>query len=265
MLGRQAQHWASGHETAWSIRALTEWMVATGELRADYEYAVNVNTEPLAEGSFTPDNVTESEVVSLPIQVLVPEEINFLDFQRGLGNGRLYYTVHLDSYISADIVRATSRGITVQRAYYDASCDPEFDTCQPISSIEAGQQVRVELTVVAAKDLLYAIIEDPIPAGMEAIDPGLETSASGVGGNVARTDLDYRHGYWGWWYFNRIEYRDEKVVFLSEFLPAGTYQYSYFLQANIPGEYQVRPALAVEEFFPEVFGRSDGMLFTVSD
>jgi uncharacterized protein YfaS (alpha-2-macroglobulin family) len=263
MVGRRAQHWATGHETAWGIQALTNWMVVSGELDADYEYMLNVNSETLLEGSFTPANITESRSASVPIGELVLDEVNFIDFQRGLGDGRLYYTVHLDSFINAELVGAASRGISVQRVYYDAACERETETCQSIDEIVAGQQVRVELTVIAPNDLLYAIVEDPIPAGAEAIDPGLETSASGFGGGVVRTDLDYRYGYWGWWYFNRIEYRDEKVLFLADFLPAGTYQYTYFLQTNIPGEYQVMPAIAKEEFFPEVFGRSDGMLFTI--
>jgi hypothetical protein len=88
---------------------------------------------------------------------------------------------------------------------------------------------------------------------------------SDLGGRIERTDEEYRFGYWGWWYFERIEYRDEKVRFLAEFLPAGTYQYTYFLQTSIPGEYQVMPATAREEFFPEVFGRSEGMVFTIVD
>jgi hypothetical protein len=29
--------------------------------------------------------------------------------------------------------------------------------------------------------------------------------------------------------------------------------------------YQVIPTIAREEFFPEVFGRSDGMLFTIEE
>jgi uncharacterized protein YfaS (alpha-2-macroglobulin family) len=95
----------------------------------------------------------------------------------------------------------------------------------------------------------------------EALDPGLETSASNLEGGISREED--REGYWGWWNFNRIEYRDEKVVFYSEFLPAGTYQYTYYLQTAIPGVYQVRPALARQEFFPEVFGRSDGLSFVI--
>ncbi|MFN2256080.1 MAG: hypothetical protein ACK2U6_17705, partial [Candidatus Promineifilaceae bacterium] len=57
----------------------------------------------------------------------------------------------------------------------------------------------------------------------------------------------------------------EKVVFLADFLPAGTYNYTYTLQTNVPGEYQVMPAVGYQEFFPDVFGRSDGMLFSIVD
>ena len=63
---------------------------------------------------------------------------------------------------------------------------------------------------------------------------------------------------------NRIGHTfHERVVFLSDFLPAGTYQYSYTLQTTIPGRYQVIPATAREAFFPEVFGRSDGFVFEI--
>jgi uncharacterized protein YfaS (alpha-2-macroglobulin family) len=263
MAARTAQYWATGHETAWSIHALTDWMAATGELEADFDYQLNVNLETRTEGQFTQANISNSESLSIPLSEMIADDVNFLDFEHGAGNGRLYYTAHLNSFINVANVSATSRGITVQRTYYDADCDPEVETCEPISQIQAGQRVRVELTIVAPNDLLYPIIEDPLPAGAEGIDPNLETSVSGLGGRTTRTDTEYRWGYWGWWYFNRIEYRDEKVVFLADFLPAGTYQYTYFLQTNIPGEYQVMPTFAREAFFPEVNGRADGMLFTI--
>ncbi len=264
MHGRTAQIWSTGHETAWSIFALTDWMSASGELDADYDYQTAVNGVPVIEGAFNSENITESETVSVPVSSLLPEETNFVDVQRGDGDGRLYYTMHLNSFINAETVEATDRGIVVERVYYDAACDPENETCEPIEQIEAGQQVRVELTIVAPNDLLYAVIEDPLPAGAEGIDPGLNISASGFESGVERTDEDFRYGYWGWWFFNRIEYRDEKVIFRSDFLPAGTYQYTYFLQPVIPGAYQVMPTVGYQEFFPEVFGRADGMLFEIT-
>ena len=37
------------------------------------------------------------------------------------------------------------------------------------------------------------------------------------------------------------------------------------LRATLPGQYRVRPAHAEEMYFPEVFGRSDGGVFTVTE
>ena len=255
--------WATSHETAWTLFSLTEWMVASGELDANYEYSLEVNLQPVTDGRFTTSTVTNSRDISLPVGELLQEEANFFNFGRGAGDGRLYYTMHLESSIDMNFVSAIDRGITVERVYYDADCDPETETCQPITEIEAGERVRVVLTIIAANDLVYAMVEDPIPAGTEAIDPGLDINSPTKGGEVNRVDEDYRFGYWGWWFFNQIQYQDEQVVFLANFLPAGTYQYSYFLQASIPGDYQVRPTFARQTFFPEVNGRSAGMVFTI--
>lgn len=264
MVARQAQSWPTSHETAWSILALTAWMRATGELDANYNYNLAVNLETAAQGQFTPDNVTTNERTSIPVSDLAADAVNFFDFQRGEGDGRLYYTLHLDSFQLAQDVTAVSRGMTVERVYYDAACNPETETCEPLTSINAGQQVRVQLTLVTASSQLYLVLRDPLPAGAEAIDPGLNTSAGGTNVSFQNVDQPYRYGYWGWWYFNRVEFRDEQVVFFADYLPAGTYQYTYYLQATIPGDYQVMPATARQEFFPEVFGRSAGFLFTIN-
>lgn len=263
MVARQAQSWSTTHETAWSILALTRWMEATGELDANYDYSLAANLKVEVQGAFTPDNVTTSEYTAIPVSDLAADEVNFFDFRRGEGNGRLYYTLHMDSFQLAQNVDAVSRGMTVERVYYDAACDPETETCTPLTSIAAGQQVRVELTLVAPNSQVYMVLRDPIPAGTEAIDPGLNTSANGTNTTFRNVDQPYRYGYWGWWIFNRVEFRDEQVVFFADYLPAGTYQYTYYLQATISGDYQVMPATARQEFFPEVFGRSTGFLFTI--
>ncbi len=266
MVARTAVRWSTGHETAWSILALTDWLAATQELEANYDWALTVNLQPTADGFFSEANVTERVQESVPMSQLVVGDTNFLGFERGSGDGRLYYNLHLNAYLPAQSVQATSRGITVQRAYYDAACDPTTETCLPINSIAAGQQVRVELTIIAPTDLLYVVVSDPLPAGAEGIDPNLETNSQTFSGGVENVGQDENlWGWWGWWYFNRIEYRDEQVAFYADFLPAGTYLYTYFLQANIPGDYQVMPTLAKQAFFPEVFGRTDGMLFSITE
>ena len=42
-------------------------------------------------------------------------------------------------------------------------------------------------------------------------------------------------------------------------------RYTYFLQPNIPGTFQVMPATAREQYFPEDFGRSEGAIFTTTE
>ena len=175
-------------------------------------------------------------------------------------------TWYLNADPPAESVEATNRGFIVQRAYYDAACDPETETCLPIDTIESGQQVRVELTIIVPNNAVFAVVNDPVPSGTEAIDPGLNTTSATLGSSGERIDVEPNpYGYWGWQTFNRVEYRDEEVRFYADYLPAGTYQYSYYLQANIPGEYQVMPTQAKQAFFPEVFGRSDGMKFIITE
>lgn len=265
MSSRTASVWTTPFETAWSVVALTDWATATGELQADYAYMLGVNGVALESGQFTADNLTETTALSVALSRLPADDISFFTYERGAGPGRMYYTTHLDAYLRAETVGAVSRGITVARTYFDAACDPTTETCEPITQIAAGQQVRVVLTVVAPTDLVYVVVEDPIPAGAEALNPNLNITGADFAAGVERTGEDVPYGYWGWWFFNQIQFRDEKVVFSSNYLPAGTYQYTYFLQTSIPGEFQVMPATARQEFFPEVFGRSEGLLFTIAE
>ena len=72
-------------------------------------------------------------------------------------------------------------------------------------------------------------------------------------------------GGWGWWYFDHIELRDERVVISGDYLPAGTYMYTYLVRASTPGIYSSIPPSAQEFYFPEVFGRGKGGIFEVTE
>ncbi len=48
-------------------------------------------------------------------------------------------------------------------------------------------------------------------------------------------------------------------------LPAGTYEYTYQMRASLPGQFQMLPAVASQMYFPEVWGRSAGDLFTIGE
>jgi len=123
----------------------------------------------------------------------------------------------------------------------------------------------VKLTIVAPHSLHYVVIKDPLPAGLEAIDQSLKTSQQAIEPDPVNFRWDeYAYSGWGWWVFDHIELRDERVVLSAESLPAGTYTYSYLVRAGSAGVFRVIPPTAQEFYFPEVYGRGDGMLFTIT-
>jgi len=265
MVARVDGIWETTQETAWALIALTNWMVATEELAATYDFYASINDVEVFEGQ------TDGALLDAPIQLtigadeLIPDAGNRLTISRGEGSGRLYYTAHLKSYIPVQEIDALQRGIIVQRQYVSSSC-PLGENCGELDTVLAGEEIQVRLTIIAPHDLYYVVVEDPFPAGCEAIDPSLATTslAATEPGLFRDTEDGWGWFYWWWWrWYSRSEFRDEKVVLFADYLPSGTYTFQYSLRAVVPGEYGVLPTLAQEFYFPEVFGRSDGRSLVV--
>ncbi len=257
MIARQGDHWETTQETAWAVMALTDWMVSTGELRGNYDYAVTVNGAPLAEGTVTPETVREGKVLAVQVRDLLLDEINRVAVIRGTGDGVLYYTAHLQTRLWASEADPISRGITVSREYFLAG-NPD----QRITEAQVGDVITVRVTMTLPQDIYYFVLEDPIPAGTEPIDTSLLTTSQLNEPPTIKPQRD-PYWYWGWWLFDHTEMRDEQVNLYADFLPRGTYVYTYQVRASFPGEYQTMPSHAYAFYFPEVFGRGAGTLFTV--
>ncbi len=276
MVARRDGIWETTQETAWSLIALTDWMVETGELEANYEYAVFLNDDEQVSGAATKENVQESIKLQVAVADLAAETSNLLTVTRADGNGRLYYSAHLEVYQPVDEVEPAERGVIVSRQYRSESClaaqaqDSEV-VCEEVTEAQLGEVIRVDLTIIAPNDLYYVVVEDALPAGAEAIDTGLATtSLLAMDPTLSRTSRsagsdEYGYYWWWWQWYSRSELRDEKVVLFADYLPKGTYEYSYTMRATLPGDYHVLPTVAQEFYFPEVFGRSDGRLLQIRD
>jgi uncharacterized protein YfaS (alpha-2-macroglobulin family) len=269
MVARQDGIWETTQETAWALVALTDWMAVTGELNGNYDYAVAVNGEELVSGQVDAGNVGQSVVLRLAVADLLREQGNVLNVGRGEGEGRLYYTAHLRVYLPVEEIEPANRGIIVYRQYSDPDCLPhEGETCPELREVEVGDTVQVKLTIVAPNDLYYVMLEDPLPAGGEGIDTSLATTSLLEQDPRLQRETSQPGWYdfyrWWWQWYSRTEMRDDKVVLFADYLPKGTYEYSYTFRATLPGEYRVIPAVASEMYFPEVFGRSDGRLLTIA-
>ncbi|MFZ5916940.1 MAG: Ig-like domain-containing protein [Chloroflexota bacterium] len=266
MVSRQDGHWETTQETVWALIALTDVMVSSGELQGDYSWLVTLNGETLGEGDVTPDDVDQTRKLQAAIADLLLDETNRVEITRlapsgqQSGQGQLYYSAYLRYFLPVKDVQALSRGIIVGRQYTLVD-EPE----KTVSQAQVGDVIQVRLTIVAPNDLHYVVVEDPLPAGCEAVDQSLKTtSVVGQSPEIERVD-EWDTWNWGWWWFSHTEIRDEKVALFATYLPKGTYEYTYLMRASVPGAFHTMPALAYEMYFPEVFGRSDGGRFTVEE
>ncbi len=171
------------------------------------------------------------------------------------GPGRLYYRLGLQYAPTNLKLDPLDMGFVLQRRY-EALDDPG-DVSQDSDGtwhIKAGARVRVHITMVADNRRYHVALVDPLPAGLEIINPALAVSE-----NIPQdpSEPDYRYGWWWWgpWYEHQ-NMRDDRAEAFTSLLWDGVYDYTYYARATTPGTFIVPPAKAEEMYSPEVFGRT---------
>ena len=189
------------------------------------------------------------------------------------GQGLIYYFVNVNETPSSPPVTPADNGIKVERWY------ETYPGGRPLTSVVEGELVRVRLRLTVPTSRQFVVLDDALPAGLEAVDLSLRTASAMPGpGNAppqervdeerrAQTDGPWRYGRWdsGWWSaFDHREIRDDRVIYSATVLWPGTYTATYVARATTQGTFIKPPAYAEEMYNPAVNGRSDGGTFTVT-
>jgi uncharacterized protein YfaS (alpha-2-macroglobulin family) len=140
-----------------------------------------------------------------------------------------------------------------------------------VRALSGGDLVLADIVVVTPSPREFVVIDDPLPAGLEAVDARLATTARGL-------DVDAYGGADdeepGWndesfdqadapWSFVR-ELRDDRVVFFVDHMAAGLFRYRYLARATTLGSFVLPPTRVEEMYTPEVFGRTGADRITVA-
>jgi uncharacterized protein YfaS (alpha-2-macroglobulin family) len=96
---------------------------------------------------------------------------------------------------------------------------------------------------------------DPLPAGLEAMNPALAVTGS-VPADPDQGDTIKYWWWWNWTWYDHQNLRDEQAEAFSPLVWEGVYTYTYVTRATTPGRFVVPPAKAEEMYAPETFGRS---------
>lgn len=252
-------------EAAFSLLAMADYARVKESGPVDFTAKVSLGGEPIASAPFKGQSLvsTEKQVEMSALGADAPQRK--LDFAAE-GQGRLYYGARL-RYLPREIpIEAADNGVVVQRWY-----TLDGGRGEALRAVTEGAVVRVHLRVATHQERHYVAIEDPLPAGLEAVDTTLSTSgrlADAVGGESPDADADSEaldgEEMYGWYSpFDHVEMRDDRVLLFSNHLPPGVHSYTYVARATTAGTFVRPPARAEEMYTPEVNGRSTGGKFWV--
>ncbi len=255
---RTQGRWYNTQENVFVLLALDRYFNTFEAQTPDFVARIWLGETYAGEHAFE-GRTTERHETQIPMAYLTDPELGGGETQNLLiskeGPGRLYYRLGL-RYAPTDLwLEPLDMGFVVQRVY-EAVDDPEdvWRDADGVWHIKAGARVRVRLTMVADNRRYHVALVDPLPAGLEIVNPALAVSGS-VPQDPSSTDYQYGWWWWGTWYEHQ-NMRDERAEAFTSFLWDGVYEYTYIARATTPGKFVVPPAKAEEMYSPEVFGRS---------
>ncbi|MDF2692825.1 MAG: hypothetical protein K0S65_1208, partial [Labilithrix sp.] len=263
---RKAGRWTNTQENAFVLLALDRYFATYEKVTPDFVARVWLGDKYAGDHAFK-GRTTEYSHIGVPMQFLATEtqkdqgrkEQNLIIGKDG--PGRLYYRVGMQ-YAPTDLkLPPADNGFVVSRLYEGAenSADVKRDP-DGTWRVKAGAKVRVRVSMVAQSRRYHVALVDPIPAGLEPMNPALAVTGEIPKDPKAAAASASKNRYWYWqrtWYEHQ-NMRDERVEAFASLLYDGVWDYTYVARATTPGTFVVPPAKAEEMYSPETFGRSGG-------
>ena len=262
---RTKGRWSNTQENVFILLALDKYFQAYEKVMPNFVNQVWLGTAYAGEQKFIGRSI-DSNQLEIPMSYLMDQGGKADLIMNKQGDGRLYYRIGM-KYAPKNLnLKPADYGFTVLRTY--EAVDDAEDVTQDANGkwiIKAGARVRVKLTMVAQARRYHVALVDPLPAGLEILNPGLAVSEvippARNGGNTPVAEYgsrSYGRGYYYWrsQWFEHQNFRDERAEAFTGLLWSGVYNYTYVARATTPGEFVVPPAKAEEMYHPETFGRT---------
>jgi uncharacterized protein YfaS (alpha-2-macroglobulin family) len=277
---RKTGSFRNTQEAAYALMGLTEVVRARERTAPDFTAKVSLGGKELASQVFKGRSL---DVVTKTVPI---DEVIAAAKHGGKGGAPFLFTVDgagllqygaLFQYAPEKMpMTPRDEGIFVQRWLEPYDSDGKAAT-----EFQAGELVRVRVRVATRMERHYVAVDVPLPAGLEAVDLQLATTArlptahhqeakegegeEGYDDNSAQGDSGDAESDYGYFYspFIWSEKRDDRAIYFADLLPPGVHLQSFVARATTPGKFLLKPAKAEEMYSPEVFGRSEGSMITV--
>ena len=247
--------WRNTQENATALESLVAYYRKFEAETPDMTATVALGARPLGTAAFRDRTATPQQV-----QLAMPDLLQQIPAgaERDLvvsraGTGRLFYSTRLQ-YALSEPPPASNQGIQIERRYERFT---ENATEAPAAtSFNAGDLVRVTLSITVPQERRYVAVNDALPAGFEAVDSWFRTTASDLAKDASVQTGDGNYWWWERGGFDRIEKFDDRVALFATRLGVGRHQFSYIVRATTTGTFRAAGATAEEMYAPEVQGRT---------
>ena len=265
---RKGGTWRNTQETAWSLLALDDYRKAQEKTEPDFVAHVFIGEAEIEKAIFRGRSF-EQPRTQVPAARLVAMAGAPLGFTVE-GQGRLFYEARLRYAKKALPKETLERGFYVKKTLRVVKPEALEGALKLVPDASArvfrgGDLVLGDVVVVTPSPRAFVVIDEPLPAGFEAVDARLATTGASV--NVDRAaahsgadddgDEDdiaaggaYRPSH-----FVR-EIRDDRVLFFVDHMGAGMFHYRYLARVTSLGTFVLPPTKVEEMYTPEVFGRT---------
>ncbi|HEY4055379.1 MAG TPA: hypothetical protein VGM39_02180, partial [Kofleriaceae bacterium] len=251
---RKAGRWLNTQENTFALLALDLYFQTYEKTTPNFVARVWLGNDYAGDHSFK-GHTTETAQIDIAMKDVATHDKQALTIQKD-GAGRLYYRIGM-TYAPASLELASADyGFVVTRSYEGVD-DPKDVTRdgQGVWHIKAGARVRILLAMVNENVRYHVALVDPMPAGLEAINPALGVQQPAPP-DAKPGDTSARNDWWyGPWYEHQ-NLRDERTEAFTQYLYSGVHHYDYMARATTPGTFIVPPTKAEEMYMPETFGRS---------
>jgi uncharacterized protein YfaS (alpha-2-macroglobulin family) len=252
---REGGHWYTTQDDLYALVALVHYV----KTRAASDVSVEAT---LGERSVTAGRLEGSKVrirrATVPLDVARPPRA---PLHLAATGGTAFYSALVRYRRDLAHQKAEENGMTIRREYLDPVTNEPID---PRRGVKAGGMVRVRVTLTTSDRRTHVAVDDPLPAGLEAVNTKLVTSG-GVPKNRGATEGHTSDIDDDWWRPAWRELRDDRVLVFVEVLWPGPVSFTYLARATTPGTYALPGASVQAMYQPELGARTAPGTFVVTD
>lgn len=256
---RKEGRWLNTQENAFVLLALDRYFATYEKVTPDFIARVWLGDKFAGDHAFK-GRTTEFSHIGIPMAFLAKEKQKEEPLLIAKdGPGRLYYRVGMQYAPTNLKLPPADNGFVVSRLYEGA--DKPDDVKRDSDGtwrVKSGAKVRVRVSMVATSRRYHVALVDPIPAGLEPMNPALAVTGEIPKDPKAAEQQGGRYWFWQRTWYEHQNMRDERVEAFASLLWDGVWEYNYVARATTPGTFVVPPAKAEEMYSPETFGRSGG-------